>query len=362
MTDIRLDRYQNILDQFGKLEHDISQAGNDPQLLASLLKERSQKQELANLAGEYIALSKQLQEVEESLEEEKDTEMYSVLQQEQQNLEERVLQLQQQIDWLLIPSDPDAGKNVFLEIRAGTGGDEAALFAADLFRMYSRYLDKNKDKFSWQLMSLTDTGLNGIKEAVLLIRGDKAYEYFHLEAGTHRVQRIPETESSGRIHTSACTVAVVPEAEEQELDLDDNDIRVDVYRASGAGGQHVNKTESAVRLTHIPSGVVVTCQDEKSQHKNKARAMSILRSRIVEAEKAKKHEARSAEKKAQVGSGDRSEKIRTYNFPQNRVTDHRIHFTGHNLDKVMEGDMDEVLNALIAKERELKLEDQKQKV
>lgn len=356
MSNIRIERYQNIIDQFGKLDYEISQAASNPQQLSSLMKERSQKQELASLAQEYIQLWTQLQEIEKDLQTETDEEMRLVLQQEQERLQLRLADLEKEIDWLLIEPDPDDGKNVFLEIRAGTGGDEAALFASDLFRMYSRYLDKNN--FSWELMSLTDTGLNGIKEAVLLVRGKKAYQKFHFEAGTHRVQRIPETESSGRIHTSACTVAVIPEAEEQEFQLDENEIRVDVYRASGAGGQHVNKTESAVRLTHLPTSVVVTCQDEKSQHKNKARAMTILRSRLVELEKAKHHESRSAEKKLQVGSGDRSEKIRTYNFPQNRVTDHRIHYTGHNLDKLMEGDLDDLLSALLQRERELKLENQ----
>lgn len=360
MSNIRLERYQNILDQFGKLDYEISQAASDPQQLSSLMKERSQKQELATRTEEYIRLWNQLQEIDQDLQTETDQEMCTILKQEQEQLQERLPTLQKEIDWLLIEPDPNEGKNIFIEIRAGTGGEEAALFASDLFRMYSRYLDKNN--FSWELMSLTDTGLDGIKEAVLFVRGKKAYQNLHLEAGTHRVQRIPETESSGRIHTSACTVAVIPEAEEQEFHLDENEIRVDVYRASGAGGQHVNKTESAVRLTHLPTSVVVTCQDEKSQHKNKARAMSILRSRLVELEKEKKHEARSAEKKSQVGSGDRSEKIRTYNFPQNRVTDHRIHYTGHNLDKVMEGDMNDLLSALVQRERELKLENQNREI
>lgn len=358
MTDtLRLERYQNIVDRFGRLEHDITEASSDTSFpaeqLAELLKERSQKQELASLAHEYIDLTDQLHELQSALTNESDAEMRSVLEQEDENLQTKLSALRQDIDWKLIEPDEDAGKNIFLEIRAGTGGDEAALFAADLFRMYSRYLEKKQ--ISWELMSVTDTGLNGIKEAVIFIRGASAYELFHLEAGTHRVQRIPETEASGRIHTSACTVAIIPEVEEKELSLDMNEIRVDVYRASGAGGQHVNKTESAVRLTHIPSGIVVTCQDEKSQHKNKARAISILRSRIKEAEREKNHEARSAEKKAQIGSGDRSEKIRTYNYPQNRLTDHRIHFTSHNLDKIMEGDLEELLQALITKEKELKL-------
>ncbi|PLX97878.1 MAG: peptide chain release factor 1, partial [Desulfuromonas sp.] len=231
------------------------------------------------------------------------------------------------------------------EIRAGTGGDEAALFAGDMFRAYSRYAEKHRWKV--EIMSSSESGVGGFKEVIAMISGENVYSRLKYESGTHRVQRVPETEAQGRIHTSACTVAVLPEAEEVDLDINPSDLRIDLYRASGAGGQHVNKTESAVRITHIPTGVVVACQDEKSQHKNKARAMKVLRSRILDAMEAEKNAEMAADRKSQVGSGDRSERIRTYNFPQGRCTDHRIGLTLYKLDAIMQGDLDEVFDALI---------------
>ncbi|HNJ66574.1 MAG TPA: peptide chain release factor 1, partial [Turneriella sp.] len=249
--------------------------------------------------------------------------------------------------------DADSGKNVYLEIRAGTGGDEAGLFARDLFRMYCRYLDAEGIKY--EIQEFNETGVGGAKEAILLALGERAYDILHLEAGTHRVQRIPATEANGRIHTSAVTVAVIPEADEDEISINPADLRIDVFRSSGAGGQHVNKTESAVRITHIPTGIVVGCQEEKSQIKNRAKAMKALMSKLVEKQRSEAAEKYATEKKAQVGSGDRSEKIRTYNYPQNRVTDHRINFTVHNLDQVMEGRLGDLIGALLLAEREAKM-------
>ncbi len=245
---------------------------------------------------------------------------------------------------LLTPRDPLDRKNVILEIRAGTGGDEAALFAAELLRMYTRYAEQN----GWQVevLSSTTTGIGGIKEVVALVKGRDVYSRLKFESGVHRVQRVPVTESGGRIHTSAVTVAVLPEADEVDVQINPEDVRVDVFRASGAGGQHVNKTESAVRLTHLPSGIVVSCQDEKSQHKNRARAMKILQARLFEQHQREADAARSQERRSQVGSGDRSERIRTYNFPQNRVTDHRINLTLHRLGEVLEGALDPLVDAL----------------
>jgi peptide chain release factor 1 len=254
--------------------------------------------------------------------------------------------LEQQIKLLLLPKDPNDTKNVILEIRAGTGGSEAALFAGDLFRMYTRYAERQ----GWrvELLSAAEAEIGGFKEVIALVSGQGVYSRFKFESGTHRVQRVPETEAQGRIHTSACTVAVLPEAEDVEVQIDPTELRVDVYRASGAGGQHVNKTESAVRITHLPTGLVVSCQDEKSQHKNRAKAMKVLQARLLDAMRAEQDAKTAADRKSQVGSGDRSERIRTYNFPQGRCTDHRINLTLYRLEAIMEGDLDEVVEALAA--------------
>ena len=245
---------------------------------------------------------------------------------------------------MLLPKDPNDTRNVILEVRAGTGGDEAALFAGDLFRMYTRYAENQGWKV--ELLSSAESEAGGFKEVIAMITGKGAYSRFKYESGTHRVQRVPETEAQGRIHTSACTVAVLPEAEDVEIDIDPTDLRIDLFRASGAGGQHVNKTESAVRITHIPTGVVVSCQDEKSQHKNKAKAMKVLQSRLLDAMQAEQQAKTAADRKSQVGSGDRSERIRTYNFPQGRCTDHRVGLTLYKLEAIMQGDLDEVIETL----------------
>lgn len=283
-----------------------------------------------------------------------DDEMKSMAQAEFQELTQRVPELEKKLQIMLLPRDVADDKNAILEVRAGTGGDEAALFAADLLRMYQRYADKHGWKF--EIMSAADTGIGGVKDASVEISGRGVFARLKYESGVHRVQRVPETESGGRIHTSAATVAVLPEAEEVDVQLEDKDIRVDTYRAQGAGGQHVNTTDSAVRITHLPTGIVVQQQDEKSQHKNRAKALKILRARIYDAEREAQATARAADRKNQVGSGDRSERIRTYNFPQGRVSDHRINLTLHKLDKVLEGEaLDEIVDALTAEDQARKL-------
>lgn len=285
---------------------------------------------------------------------ESDDEMKSMAQAEFYEFTQRVREIEKKLQIMLLPRDEADDKNAILEVRAGTGGDEAALFAADLLRMYQRYADKHGWKF--EIMSVADTGIGGIKDASVEISGRGVFARLKYESGVHRVQRVPETESGGRIHTSAATVAVLPEAEEVDVQIDDKDLRIDTYRAQGAGGQHVNTTDSAVRITHLPTGIVVQQQDEKSQHKNRAKALKILRARIYDAEREAQANARAQDRKNQVGSGDRSERIRTYNFPQGRVSDHRINLTLHKLDKVLEGEaLDEIVDALTSEDQARKL-------
>ena len=276
-----------------------------------------------------------------------DPDMKAMAEEEAEALKKQIPVLEQAVKKMLLPKDAADEKNAILEIRAGTGGDEAALFAADLFRMYQRYAAEHKWKF--EIMELSDTGIGGYKEAIATVTGRNVFARLKFESGVHRVQRVPATEGSGRIHTSAATVAVLPEAEDVDIKIDEKDLRIDVFRSSGPGGQSVNTTDSAVRITHIPTGVVVSQQDEKSQHKNKAKAMKILRARLYDAERQRLDDLRSADRKGQVGSGDRSERIRTYNFPQSRVTDHRINLTLYNLDEILEGRaLDQIIDALIA--------------
>jgi peptide chain release factor 1 len=275
-----------------------------------------------------------------------DPEMKDLAQEEWQLTKKKIEEFEQELQLLLLPKDPNDRRNVFLEIRAGTGGDESSIFTGDLFRMYSRYAEKQR----WQVEIVTksDGEHGGYKEIIARISGQDVYSRLKFESGTHRVQRVPETEAQGRIHTSACTIAVLPEVEEiEEIDINPADLRIDTYRASGAGGQHVNRTDSAVRITHIPTGVVVECQDERSQHKNKARAMSVLQSKLLTAEQDKQHAEQAQKRRQLVGSGDRSERIRTYNFPQGRLTDHRINLTLYKLSDIMEGDVDQVIQPLI---------------
>lgn len=315
----------------------------DQKLFQQYAKERSDLSELLDTYQLYQKVCTDLSETEE-LTLESDEELRQMAKTEALHLKEEKTRLEEKLKRLLLPKDLRDEKNILLEIRAGTGGEEAAIFVADLFRMYAKYAEK--EKWHVDIMSQHITGLGGFKEIIALFEGNKVYSRLKYESGVHRVQRVPETESQGRIHTSAVTVAVLPEAEEIELDLDTSDLKIDVFRSSGPGGQHVNKTDSAVRITHIPSGLVVSCQDEKSQFKNKSKAMKILRARLLDKAISEQQSQISQARKGQVGSGDRSERIRTYNFPQGRVTDHRIGLTVHNLENVLLGDLDEIINQL----------------
>ncbi|MFH1017197.1 MAG: peptide chain release factor 1 [Pseudomonadota bacterium] len=337
------------LDEVERRFEELAVQLSDPKVLArqdqsqKLSKEYSDLKEIVESYRAYKRVARELAESHE-LAKERDPEVAALAKAELADLEAKKSALEQHLQVLLLPKDPNDGKNVFVEIRAGTGGDEASLFAADLLRVYLRFAERQ----GWQseLITKSETGLKGIKEAVVLLKGRNVYSHLKYEGGVHRVQRVPVTEQSGRIHTSAATVAVLPEAEEVEVKIDDKDLQVDVMRAGGPGGQSVNTTDSAVRITHIPSGLVVYCQDEKSQHKNKAKALGVLRARLLEAKTRKQNAEIASQRKSMVGSGDRSERIRTYNFPQNRVTDHRISLTLHKLDSVMDGALEEIVNAL----------------
>jgi peptide chain release factor 1 len=322
----------------------------DQKKYRAIMKEYSQLGEIAAAGEEIKGLAGQLEDAKFLVQDEKDAEMRELAREELKELEIRLKDAEDRLKFLLIPRDPLDEKNIIMEIRAGTGGEEAALFAADLFRMYSRFAETRGWKF--EIMNSNETELGGLKEIVFSISGKNVYENLRYESGVHRVQRVPATEASGRIHTSAVTVAVLPEADETEIDIKPEELRIDVMRAGGPGGQCVNTTDSAVRIIHIPSGITVHCQDEKSQIKNKAKAMRILRARIFEMEEAKAASERAEARKSQVGSGDRSERIRTYNFPDNRITDHRIGLTLYKLDRVIEGDVEEVFDALKLSARE----------
>ena len=316
-------------------------------------KERSDIEETALKYGEYKKVEEEMKDVENTLKDETDRDMKALLEEEYYDCKDKLGKISEELKILLLPKDPNDDKNVIMEIRSGAGGEEAALFAGDLYRMYLRYADKNRWKA--EEIDINETELGGIKEVVFSISGKGAYSKLKYESGVHRVQRVPETESQGRIHTSTVTVAVLPEAEEVDLQINPTDLQIDTFRSSGAGGQHINKTESAIRITHIPTGTVVECQDERSQYKNKDRAMKILRSRILEQERAKQNEAIAGERKLQVGTGDRSERIRTYNFPQGRVSDHRIGLTLYKIEAIMNGDLDELIDALITADTAEKL-------
>jgi len=316
----------------------------DMKLFRSLNQERSHLAPIIDELKKMKRLKEQIADAKQLLKEEKDSEMLELTEQELDELTAQLAKSEQKTKMLLIPPDPMEGKDIIMEIRAGTGGEEAALFAANLFRMYSHYADTKGWKI--EVLSSNETGIGGYKELVLSISGKDVYGSLRFESGVHRVQRVPETESGGRIHTSAVTVAVLPEAEETDIEIRQEELKVDVMRAGGPGGQSVNTTDSAVRLTHLPTGLVVICQDEKSQIKNKAKALRVLRSRLFDLEEEKKNRERAEARKSQVGSGDRSERIRTYNFPQNRLTDHRINLTLYKLELIMAGDLDEVIEAL----------------
>ncbi|MFP4266556.1 MAG: peptide chain release factor 1 [Spirochaetaceae bacterium] len=340
------DRLESIDARYREVERQIA----DPEVMKDmsryreLMQEYSQLHETIEEYEHYKQISQEVEDAEAMLEEEQDAEMRSMAKAEVEDLEEKKSRSEEKLRQLLIPRDPLDGKNIIVEIRAGTGGEEAGLFAADLYRMYARYAESKKWKL--EVMESNETGIGGFKEIVFSISGKNVYEHLRYESGVHRVQRVPTTESGGRIHTSAVTVAVLPEAEETDVEIKNEDLKIDVFRSSGPGGQSVNTTDSAVRITHLPTNTVVTCQDEKSQHKNKAKALRVLRSRLYEVEHERQRQERDESRKSQIGSGDRSERIRTYNFPQNRVTDHRINLTSHKLEQILQGDLDEIIEQL----------------
>jgi peptide chain release factor 1 len=346
------ERLDSLLRRYGEVQKLIEDPGlvRDQNRYRDTMKEYSHLSAVAQAADETKSLEEQLESARIMVQDEKDPDMKELAREELRELEIRLKDSGDRLKFLLVPRDPLDEKNIIMEIRAGTGGDEAALFAADLYRMYSRFAETRGWKF--EIMSSNETELGGFKEIIFSISGSNVYENLRYESGVHRVQRVPATEASGRIHTSAVTVAVLPEADETEIDIKSEDLRIDVMRAGGPGGQCVNTTDSAVRITHIPTGVTVHCQDEKSQIKNKAKAMRILRARIYEMEEARAASERAEARKNQVGSGDRSERIRTYNFPQNRLTDHRINLTLYKLDLVMQGDVAELFDALKLQARE----------
>ena len=327
---------------------------SDQERYVALMKELNGISEIVKVYREYVQTAKEIDDIYLMLKENSDdADFKQLLQEELAQLEEKKPALEQQLKILLLPVDPNDTKNVIIEIRGGAGGDEAALFAADLLRMYTMYAEAKKWKT--EILDLNEIGIGGIKEVVFSITGQGAYSRFKYESGVHRVQRVPETESQGRIHTSTVTVAVLPEAEEVDVEINMNDVQIDTYRSSGAGGQHVNKTDSAIRLTHIPTGIVVACQDERSQHKNRDKAFKILRSKLYEIAQENQDKEIAENRKSQVGTGDRSERIRTYNFPQGRVTDHRIGLTLYKIEAVMNGDLDELMDALITEDQARKL-------
>ena len=349
MTSFSLDKFEDILKRSEELEKQLNEELTSDQYVR-FSKEYSEIQPLVSAISEWKKTSKEISDLEILLEEKNtEKELKELAEEEFENLVDHLSKVEENIKLLLLPKDKADSKDVILEIRAGTGGDEAAIFAGDLFRMYQRFADLNKWKT--QIMTLSDGDVGGYKEIIFSISGENVFSKLKFESGVHRVQRVPATESSGRVHTSAATVAVLPEPEDVEIAIEDKDIRVDVFRASGPGGQSVNTTDSAVRITHLPSGLVVSQQDEKSQHKNKAKAMKILRARLYESEREKQQEERAADRRFQVGSGDRSERIRTYNYPQGRVTDHRINLTLHKLESVLEGqELGGLVEALISED------------
>ncbi len=346
-----LEKLKGIKERYEQLTALLSDPAviGDQNRYRELSKEQAGLTDIVNAYDEYMAADAEIESCKAMLEEADDAAMREMIHEELNELSAKEHELSEQLKVMLLPKDPNDDRDVIIEVRAGTGGEEAALFGADLLRMYTRYAERHGYKA--ELMNENYTEKGGVKEVVLSLQGKGAYSRMKFESGVHRVQRVPETESQGRIHTSAATVAVLPEAEDVEVDINPNDLQIDTYRSGGAGGQHVNKTESAIRITHIPTGLVVQCQDERSQHKNRDKAMRVLKSRLLELYQSKAAEAEADERKSQVGSGDRSERIRTYNFPQSRVTDHRIGLTLYKLEAFLDGDMDEIIDALILAER-----------
>ncbi|MFQ9893308.1 MAG: peptide chain release factor 1 [Emergencia sp.] len=349
------DKLDFIVEKYQEMSLKVSdpEVINDQPTWQKYIKEMGEMEPIVKKYEEYKKAKTDFAEAKDIVENESDEEMRDLAKMEVSELEDKIEELEGELKILLLPKDPNDEKNVILEVRAGTGGEEAALFGQDLLRMYMRYAERHRWKT--ELMDINDTGIGGIKEAVVLIKGKGAYSRLKYESGVHRVQRVPETESAGRVHTSAATVAVLPEVDDVEVDLNPNDVRVDVYRASGNGGQCVNTTDSAVRLTHEPTGLVVTCQDEKSQIKNKEKAFKVLRSRLYDLKVQEQNKEISEARKSQVGSGDRSERIRTYNFPQGRVSEHRIGLTLYKLNAILDGELDEIIDGLITSDQAEKM-------
>lgn len=349
------DKLEDLLIRFEELMSELSEpdVANNPERFRKLMKEQSDLTPIVEAYREYKQCKQNIEDSLAMLEEESDEEMRELAKEELNEAKSRVEELEKELKILLLPKDPNDDKNVIVEIRAGAGGDEAALFAAEIYRMYQHYAEEKHWKT--EIMEADETGIGGMKSVTFMLSGAGAYSVMKYESGVHRVQRVPETESGGRIHTSTITVAVMPEAEEVDVQIDEKDIRIDVCRSSGAGGQCVNTTDSAVRLTHIPTGIVIYSQTEKSQIQNRAKAFALLRTKLYDLEQQKAHDAEAELRKSQVGTGDRSEKIRTYNFPQGRVTDHRINLTLYKLDKIMNGDIQEIIDACIAADQAAKL-------
>jgi peptide chain release factor 1 len=351
-----LERLKKVKNRFEIINQQLSDPTfmNDREKLVSLSRERSDLVEIMEAYEEYSEIIKNIEGNKEIMDSRADKELVSLAEAELGELEEKKESLEERMKFLLLPKDPDDNKDIIMEIRAGTGGEEAALFAGDLFRMYTRFAERKGWKV--ELMDISDTGRGGIKEAVFSISGENIFGNLKFESGVHRVQRVPETEANGRVHTSAASVAVLPEAEDVQIEINPNDLRIDIFRSGGAGGQNVNKVETAVRITHIPTGIVVQCQDERSQLKNRQKAMKVLRARLYDMKLKEQNAEVSAQRKSMVGSGDRSDKIRTYNFPQNRVTDHRIGLTLYNLSNIIEGELDELIEQLKLADRTEKLQ------
>jgi len=358
MSDIIIESMKKINDRYRELEKELSshEVLSNPSLFSRIAKERSELEPKVNLFESYRKLTEQLETTRELLREEKDPELLELARAEEEELAAKCAVLEEELKLMLLPEDPLDGKNIIMEIRAGTGGEEAALFAGDLYRMYTHYADI----MGWKTETLSSapSEVGGFKEIIFSISGSDVYSHMKYESGVHRVQRVPVTESSGRIHTSAASVVVLPEAEDVNVEINPNDLKIDVYRSSGPGGQSVNTTDSAVRITHLPTGIVVTCQDEKSQHKNKAKALKVLRARLLDREMEKRVSERTAARRSMVSTGDRSAKIRTYNFPQNRVTDHRINLTLYKLDDILAGNLNELIEAVRLEDRRKALEEQ----
>jgi peptide chain release factor 1 len=353
-----IEQLERIEKRYQEIEEKLAQPeiSTDMSQVQALARERAGLEEVVSKYRKYKKAARELEDVQAMSSSGADEDMAALIKQESAALQAKLDTLREELKLALIPKDPNAEKDIIVEIRAGTGGDEAAIFAADLYRMYSRYAQNQKWKI--EVISMSESGGGGLKEIIFEVRGKRAYSRLKFESGVHRVQRVPTTEASGRIHTSTATVAVLPKAEEVDIDISPDDLRIDIFHSGGAGGQNVNKVASAIRITHLPTGMVVVCQDERSQLQNKIKAMSVLRTRLLDVERRKQEEAITSQRRSQVGTGERAEKIRTYNYPQDRISDHRINLTLHNLPKLMDGDLDGLVDALAAEEQTRQLEGQ----